>query len=219
MVASIWHTVVLVGILLALSVYGAHASLHVLVGPRKLLNYGLMVAIEWMLVGFVVWGTKRTIGFKELVARDWKKFREILRDIGIAILFLLTSYVVLIIVTLLLRPGHSVRLERILPHTYMELGAFMVVALTAGIAEEIIFRGYLQKQSLAIFGNELAGIISQAILFGASHGYQGTKRMVLLGIFGCLFGVLAQWRKSLRPGMIAHAVNDALGGLVFFLRQ
>jgi hypothetical protein len=31
--------------------------------------------------------------------------------------------------------------------------------------------------------------------------------------FGLLFGCLAEWRKSLRPGMIAHAWTDIFAGL------
>jgi hypothetical protein len=36
-----------------------------------------------------------------------------------------------------------------------------------------------------------------------------------------LYGTLAAWRRSLRPGMIAHTLNDALGALVlapYFLK-
>jgi hypothetical protein len=38
--------------------------------------------------------------------------------------------------------------------------------------------------------------------------------MFLIFIFGLLFGLLAWWRKSLRPGMIAHAWHDSLSGAV-----
>ena len=32
-----------------------------------------------------------------------------------------------------------------------------------------------------------------------------------------MFGVLAYWRRSLRPGMMAHAGNDAIVGLLLRL--
>ena len=80
--------------------------------------------------------------------------------------------------------------------------------------EELIFRGYLQKQFHAASGNALVGIIAQALLFGAGHGYQGVKSMLVIGVFGALFGALAFWRRSLRPGMIAHAWQDFLAGLL-----
>jgi hypothetical protein len=38
--------------------------------------------------------------------------------------------------------------------------------------------------------------------------------MVLIAAYGCLFGILAAWRKSLRPGMMAHAWQDLLSGIL-----
>jgi membrane protease YdiL (CAAX protease family) len=36
------------------------------------------------------------------------------------------------------------------------------------------------------------------------------SQFVVITVFGCLFGLLAQWRQSLRPGMISHFLQDAL---------
>jgi membrane protease YdiL (CAAX protease family) len=33
---------------------------------------------------------------------------------------------------------------------------------------------------------------------------------------GWLLGLLAHWRKNLRPGMLAHWLQDSIGGLVAF---
>jgi membrane protease YdiL (CAAX protease family) len=57
-------------------------------------------------------------------------------------------------------------------------------------------------------------ILGQAVLFGASHGYQGPKNMTLISVFGVLYGLLVQWRKTLNPGMWAHAWLDVIGGIV-----
>jgi membrane protease YdiL (CAAX protease family) len=38
--------------------------------------------------------------------------------------------------------------------------------------------------------------------------------VVTIGVYGCLFGLLAAWRKSLRPGMLAHFLQDGIGGLM-----
>ena len=37
--------------------------------------------------------------------------------------------------------------------------------------------------------------------------------MVLIGVYGVMFGTLAAWRKNLRPGMVAHTLQDCLGGI------
>ena len=86
--------------------------------------------------------------------------------------------------------------------------------MTAGFCEEIIFRGYLQRQFAAVTRSMLGGVVLSAIVFGASHGYEGSPRMLLLALYGLMFGLLAWSRKSLRPGMIAHAWHDALSGAV-----
>ena len=58
------------------------------------------------------------------------------------------------------------------------------------------------------------------LIFGSAHGYEGVGRMVLVGIYGMMFGLLAHFRRSLRPGMIAHAFHDGIMGLAlrFFLK-
>ncbi|PYX43065.1 MAG: CPBP family intramembrane metalloprotease [Acidobacteria bacterium] len=72
-----------------------------------------------------------------------------------------------------------------------------------------MFRGYLQGQFTAWTGSAYAGLVLQALVFGLAHGYQGARLMTVIAVFGCLFGLLAQWRQSLRPGMIAHFLQDA----------
>lgn len=89
-----------------------------------------------------------------------------------------------------------------------------MLTLTAGFCEEVIFRGYLQRQFGALTRSVAGGIVLQGIAFGASHGYQGWKFMLLISVYGTTFGLLAWWRSSLRPGMIAHFVQDAVGGIV-----
>jgi uncharacterized protein len=53
------------------------------------------------------------------------------------------------------------------------------------------------------------------MIFGLAHGYY-EKVMVLIMVQGWLLGLLAYWRKNLRPGMLAHGLQDAIGGLVAF---
>ena len=105
----------------------------------------------------------------------------------------------------------------LIPDTTLELLIWFSVSATAGISEEIIFRGYLQRQFAGITRSIVAGVLISAVIFGAAHGYEGGPRMILIGIYGLMFGLLAWWRKSLRPGMIAHAWHDAFSGAVLHL--
>jgi membrane protease YdiL (CAAX protease family) len=40
--------------------------------------------------------------------------------------------------------------------------------------------------------------------------------MLVIGVFGMFFGLLAHFRKSLRPGMMAHAIQDSYSGIALF---
>ncbi|MBZ5688613.1 MAG: CPBP family intramembrane metalloprotease [Acidobacteriia bacterium] len=87
----------------------------------------------------------------------------------------------------------------------------MPVALSAGFCEELAFRGYLQKQFQAITGSAGLAVLFQSIAFGIGHLYEGVGPVARI----TLFGLLAIWRKSLRPGMIAHVWSDIFGVIIF----
>jgi membrane protease YdiL (CAAX protease family) len=91
------------------------------------------------------------------------------------------------------------RTSNITPHTLVEALAWIVVACTAGFVEEVVFRGYLQRQ---------IGVVLQAIAFGVAHGYQGVRSVTLIAVIGLAFGLVARLRRSLVPGMLTHAALD-----------
>ncbi len=206
----------MVAVLLGLSALGAHyQGWSRGIVSRKELRYGVSIAVEWLLLAFVLWGArKRGVFLRDLIGGRWDGIRPILSDMGVAVVFLMAWYLVLVCLAIITRPGHSPGVQRLLPHSRSELIVFMAVSATAGIVEEIIFRGYLQRQFEALPMSGWNAVTLQAVIFGLSHGYQGSGHMFIIGIFGFLFGVLARKRASLRPGMLAHAANDALGGII-----
>ena len=64
-----------------------------------------------------------------------------------------------------------------------------------------------------------AGILLSAAAFGAAHAYQGFRMVILIGLYGAMFGILAHWRGSVRPGIIAHAWQDSLNGVLVGLSR
>ena len=102
----------------------------------------------------------------------------------------------------------------LLPHGVAEIALWIALSVTAGICEEAIFRGYLQRQFMAFTGSAPAGIIISAAAFGAAHLYQGYRMGILIGLYGAMFGILAHWRGSVRPGMMAHAWQDSVSGIL-----
>lgn len=85
-----------------------------------------------------------------------------------------------------------------------------VLALGAGTAEELFFRGFLQQRLSRRFGPWPAILIAAAC-FGIMHGdwVQGPAA-ALLGIY---LGWMAERAGSVVPAMVAHAVNNAIAVL------
>ena len=220
-IAPVWHTAVVLLLLFSLVALG----LSVLGGDRinhahnRALIYFLTMAIEWIIVAFIAWGARWKGASLSILAGSFSPtLRSIARDLGLAIAFLIAANVVLGILSFILgRIFHATpnaAMKNFLPHTGLEIAIWMLLALTAGICEEMIFRGYLQRQFTLWTGNAAAGIAVQGILFGVAHAYQGPTQILLIVVYGCMFGSLAYWRKSLRPGMAAHFIQDAIGGLM-----
>jgi membrane protease YdiL (CAAX protease family) len=220
-IAPAWHTAGVLLLLAGMVALGLHARSGDLInqGHNRLVGYIITMAAEWLIVGFIVLGARwGGASFRILVGNFAPKARTILRDLGIAVVYLLVAQIVLGITTAVV--GHLIHsnpnavLKNLLPHTAIEDAAYLLLALTAGICEETIFRGYLQRQFTAWTASAAAGLTLQGILFGAAHAYQGPGMMIVIAVYGCMFGSLALWRKSLRPGMMAHFLQDAVGGLL-----
>jgi membrane protease YdiL (CAAX protease family) len=64
-----------------------------------------------------------------------------------------------------------------------------------------------------------AGVLLSAATFGAAHADQGLRMTILIAVYGAMFGMLAYWRGSVRPGMIAHASQDSLNGVLAMLMR
>jgi membrane protease YdiL (CAAX protease family) len=106
-----------------------------------------------------------------------------------------------------------------MPHGRAEITLWIALSVTAGICEETIFRGYLQWQFMALSKSAPAGILLSAAVFGAAHAYQGFRMVILIGLYGAMFGILAYWRGSVRPGIITHECNDSLNGVLVGLSR
>lgn len=229
LIAPLWHTIVIVAFLLLNSYAGrpSQPSGAVSAGARLLL-YALTFVVQLAVVLFIWFGISRKgLKMRELIGGRWAKVEDFLVDLGIAALFWLISSLLRIALAFALglvdihNPrGQLNEMKQavgvIVPRSGLELALFILLVIFAGIFEEIIFRGYLQRQLGALARNIWVGIILSGILFGAGHGYQGGRQMVIIGIWGVMFGVLVVLRKSLRPGMITHAGQDAFSGIVLF---
>jgi len=202
---------------------GGSRGVHPL-GVHKIPQYLWTMSWEWLLAAFVYFGVRKRMKLRELIGGRWANAEDVLIDLVVAAAFWLLAIAVLGAGAKLMHLDEAGRFDSmrrqlgfLIPGTTLELLIWFVVSATAGICEEIIFRGYLQRQFAGITRSMLAGVLISAAIFGAAHGYEGGPRMILIGIYGLMFGLLAWWRKSLRPGMIAHAWHDAISGAVLHL--
>jgi hypothetical protein len=133
---------------------------------------------------------------------------------GIAAGFWIVAATLLWIFGWLLRMAALGRNVSMLPRGGIELTLWIALSVTAGICEERIFRGYLQRQFMALTMSTPVGILLSAAAFGVAHAYQGFRMVILIGLYGAMGGILAYWRGSVRPGMNAHAWQDSLNGVL-----
>jgi membrane protease YdiL (CAAX protease family) len=166
------------------------------------------MAFEW--AAFALSLRRSHAAFSRYVAGVLRNRRALMLDFPIALLLaailLATSQ---LIVRLL---GHAgwFSTKGMLPTGGLEVAVWIALAFGAAICEETVFRGYLQQQISGWTQRTVFGILGQGVVFVLSHGYQGWKNMLLISIWGCIFGVFAWWRKGLRANMIAHAALDSL---------
>lgn len=101
--------------------------------------------------------------------------------------------------------------SEILPTTKKEKKLWNYVSITAGVTEEIIYRGFLIFALAFLFSNFSIWlvIILASLLFGLAHTYQGLITGVLrTTIFGIIFSILYIGLGSILPLIVFHFLID-----------
>ena len=216
-IASNRHTTILASAFLLIAIVGGYAQYTGVIrnaAPTEHQTIRLYVSVlifEWASV-FYVWKGMRKHGrrVRDLVGGSWRHGVDFARDIALAA----AIWAVWIGIQSFL-PGTNQPASTLLPQTGLESAVWILVAVSAGICEEVVFRGYFQTQFHARTRSLPAAIVLQAVLFGVGHFWEGSWAVIKIALYGGLFGMLAAWRRSLRPGVIAHTWSD-LFGLVMF---
>jgi membrane protease YdiL (CAAX protease family) len=214
-IAPVWHTMLIVAMILFASLAGSPGQGR-LSGGSRIVLYGGTFVFELILVLLIwFWIRRAGVSMRELIGGRWDTVEGFLLDVAVAVGFCILAAMAVAGVRAALGTLDLHHLDKqleetkrtlgpLIPRSKLEAGLFVALSVSAGLFEEIVFRGYLQRQIGALAGNIWVGIVASAVI------------LVAIGVYGALFGILAYFRKSLRPGMMAHALQDAYSGLALF---
>lgn len=184
---------------------------------EKLVLYGTTIAFQWLLMGVVAWralargltpsqlglGRRITpeliflglVGAGLLGAFQWFNLRRVSRMTGPI-------------------PDFMRKLaERLLPGKPVEFAPYCALAITAGVCEEFLYRGF------ALAAMNRAGLVPWAVvvitslLFGLAHTYQGKSGIAATTLMGLVLGAFRLFSQSLLPVVVWHSAVDLVAGI------
>jgi membrane protease YdiL (CAAX protease family) len=180
--------------------------------------YARGIAASWVAVGVVA-----VIG--ALAGRGPASIRLTLQHLGPDAPLLIVLYVGVAAVALggsliVLWRGSQPQIDRfrrqlrgfvaIIPRTRVERMTFAMVAVTAGICEEILYRGfgiaYVRWLHPSAGSALLVVVLGSA--FGIAHLYQGPRGVVLTGLIGGFFTWITLLTGTLLPAILIHVLVD-----------
>lgn len=100
----------------------------------------------------------------------------------------------------------------LMPRTGRELRGFLLLSAVAAVAEEYLFRGWLQAVLGAGLGSPWPAVAIASVSFGVAHGYQRAIGIVRATLLGALLAQPVVWTGSLFPAIVAHFwINAVIG--------
>jgi uncharacterized protein len=220
-VAPWWHTVLVLVVPMAGSIASAYEhglpNAHLPGLSLKLSGYVTVLVEEWIgLLTVWLWLRYRDTKLRSIIGGRWDSLKSFLMDIGLSLAFLAVSMPLIGLLAHFVGVSRNISQADITPTTVGQLAVWVFLAATGGYCEEVVYRGYLMRQFQGWTGSTRWAIVIQGIFFGLAHGFYGFAMAVVV-VHGCLLGALAAWRRNLRPGIVAHILQDLIGGIVAFL--
>lgn len=183
---------------------------------ERLSLYASTIAFQWCAVAIVAWRawahhfTAAQLG---LLLHD--KFRLVVASIVGALTIASLQWLNLRRVGKIPRESRG-RLqpmaERILPQSLVELLPYLALAITAGLCEEFLYRGFAMAVLAQVGLKSWAVVLLSSILFGLAHSYQGRGGVVMTFLIGLILGTSRIVYNSLVPAMLWHSAVDVVAG-------
>ncbi len=90
----------------------------------------------------------------------------------------------------------------------LSVGSIILVALAAGVCEEVLFRGGFQPLFMDWLGL-LPGLVLASLLFGLFHMIS-VSYVIYVSVFGLILGCMYIWSGNLIGPIIAHFIYDLI---------
>jgi uncharacterized protein len=184
---------------------------------ERIVLYASTIAFQWLIVAVVAWrawvhgytagelglttreGTRLAIGSivgaATIATLHWLNLRHVGRLAPSA------------------RGRIQVIAERILPQSTVELLPFLVLAVTAGLCEEFLYRGFAMAVLTRLGAVAWIAVLASSVLFGLAHLYQGRGGLVSTMMVGVVLGIGRVVYGSLVPVVFWHAAVDVVAGV------
>ena len=139
-------------------------------------------------------------------------------DIGLAlsgtVLYFVIVYFVMLVVSALFPQIDQNQVQETgitMPYGYERVLVFLLFVVVGPIAEELLFRGYLQGVLRKNGVSALLAIIIVNVLFGAAHGQWNVG--ITVGILGVLMSIGREITGTIWPGVLIHMIKN---GIAFY---
>jgi len=142
---------------------------------------------QWVAIGVGVFAILAQVIYLAIVSRNADKLTEVKKQIG--------------------------ELANLAPQTPREDRLFDMVSITAGVCEEILYRGLLLATLVSLVGTWPAVAIT-SLIFGLGHAYQGISGIAKTGLVGLVLAWFTVFSGSLYIAIVLHAVIDLTSGRI-----
>lgn len=107
------------------------------------------------------------------------------------------------------------------PTTRRERRMWVALSLSAGIGEELVWRGVLPALIATVTGSFAFGVFVSVISFALAHAIQGPRSVLAIAAIAAAFHALVFISGSLYVAMVVHFVYDVIAGFTYarFARQ
>jgi uncharacterized protein len=102
--------------------------------------------------------------------------------------------------------------RQLIPVTGTDRALFLGVSITAGVCEEIVFRGFLLHVLLLATGSLPLALLLSSGVFGVVHAYQQPLGALRAAVLGAMLAVPLLLTGSIYPAIAAHILIDVLSG-------